>query len=512
VRNLSIGLNRYRSRLSKKAEVASSRPGHPLRIAWLIAVAGLLLGLFISGQGSRLDGAAIAMLGLAPLMWVLEKRMFPGLLIGPISIMYLYHLLGYSIGPMWQSHVIGRLNGIEEYMIPAQWGGILGLIVVAIVFPIVFPWAERQFAPRGSAEKAENRDLNWKIYAILLTAVVCFNLGYGFVSGAGNRLGGLSRGSLESSSLFSALNPLQNPLFFFLGYLAGRYHGKWWVFWLVAFSSFTAFYLLEGSRSAVALAGMASSIGFVWAGTSMRKVLLVGLAALVVFIPLAGIILNYRNSVQATGTQLGPRVQVLLETASSFNRSQIGSLADSTEAFARSVTAQAVDRVFLLTSYGVPFVGLQGIEGAIYAFTPQIINPNRPDLNDGNQLAILYGNARPGTTGSYMPTVGDGYRRGGWLGVALLYVWITIIFAGITALCWTRRDRPEWMGMFIFLGFQAAQMWSTTMLSSFYLLLWMIPRSLIVFVVLGWVGRRMAEVHLKMVQRRSINFHGELTN
>ena len=483
-------LNSYVSGPVRKSKIYISRQ-------WFIALAGVVLGAAVTQTGARIDGAAIAVLGFAPLMWSLERQCFPGLLIGPLKLVYLYHALGYGIGLMWQFHIIGRLNGIEEFLIPAQWGAVLGLITIAVVFPIMFSGAERRLAPKHGCPTAGFRDANWKIYVLLLVLVVGFSLGYGFFSGAANRLGGL-QGTLASSSLVSALSPLQYPLFFFLGYLAARHRGKWQVFWLVALLAYSTFYLLDGGRQASALAAMSSGIGWVWGGTSMRKVLLIGLLALIGYVPLAGIILNYRDNLQVAGTQFEPRVQALIAATREFGQFQSRSLADSTEAFVRGVTVFSVDRVFLLSSYDMPFVGLEGIENAIYALTPQIINPNRPDLNDGNRLVIMYGGAPYGSTGSYMPTVGDGYRRGGWLGVVLLYTWITLIFAVITAICWTRRDRPEWMGMFIFLVFQASQIWSTTMLSSFYFLLWVIPRSLIVFGVLGWIGRRLTEVSTRL--------------
>lgn len=466
--------------------------------SWFIAIAGIVLGVVVTQTGARIDGAAIAVLGFAPLMRALERKCFPGLLIGPFSFMFLYHALGYGLGLMWQLHIIGKLNGIEEYLIPAQWGSVLGLITIAVVFPIMFRWSESRLAPKDNNHISRIRELNWETYALLLILVVGFSLGYGFFTGAANRLGGLQGTSLRSSSLVSALNPLQYPLFFFLGHLAARYRGKWIVIWLVGYIAYSSFFLLDGGRQTSALAALSSGVGWVWGGTSTRKVLFVGLLTLIGFVPLAGIILNYRNNVQGMGTQLGPRVEALIDAVRDFGQFQGRSLADSTEAFVRGVTVFSVDRVFLVMSSGVPFVGLEGIENVLYAFTPQIINPNRPELLDGNRLVIMYGGAPPGSTGSYMPTVGDGYRRGGWAGVVLLYAWNTLIFAVIMGICWTRRDQPEWMGIFIFLIFQAAHVWSTTMLSSFYLLLWGIPRSLIVFVVLGWIGRRLTEVSNKM--------------
>ncbi len=43
------------------------------------------------------------------------------------------------------------------------------------------------------------------------------------------------------------------------------------------------------------------------------------------------------------------------------------------------------------------------------------------------------------------------------------------------------------MAMFVFLTFQSPGMWSTTLLSNFYFLLWFVPRNLAVFWLLRWI-------------------------
>ena len=95
---------------------------------WWIAAVGVIAGILLSTVGWKVDGPAIAVLALAPLMLAIDRRLFPGLLIGPISFMYLYQGLGYGLGPLWQIHVIGYLQAIEEGFVPAQWGAVVGLI------------------------------------------------------------------------------------------------------------------------------------------------------------------------------------------------------------------------------------------------------------------------------------------------------------------------------------------------------------------------------------------------
>ena len=194
----------------------------------------------------------------------------------------------------------------------------------------------------------------------------------------------------------------------------------------------------------------------------------------------------------------------MLSAAGQFGQEEAGALADISRAFLRGVTANSVDAVFLLTPERIPFAGLMGIENVVFSLVPTVIWPARPALLDGNELAILYGTARPGTTGSYMPAVGDGYRRGGWPGVALIYTFNALIYAAVLALCWTRKAKREWMIMLIWLSYYASSIWSATLLGSFYVALWIFPRQFIVFWGLRWLQDLLSFFSMKRKSSRRL--------
>ena len=464
------------------------------RVGWLIALTGLVLGVFLSELDLPVDAGAVAVLGFAPLIVAMERRYFPGLLIGPILLMYLYHVLGYGLGPMWQLHVNGWMfNLYTEGLVQAQWGGVIGLLTFALVFPFVFNRVSRWTQPKDVAPASDQP--KWAFYTLLLLALVGAGIIYGFRTGAYNRLGGLTSG-IGQDSLMSVVNPLHYALFFFLGYFATRPGLRWKTIWVTTFIAYSIFHFLDGGRGAAAFAMIFSGIGLVWGGVPRRAVLLAGLGGFLLIVPISGIVLEYRGQTSNAGTDLEMRMERIISATEESSDTRSDSLASATAAFTRGVTVAFVDRVFLLTPSVIPFAGLDGLENAIYAITPSIINPNRPDLNDGNLLAIQYGAISP--RGNYMPAVGDGYRRGGWLGVALLYAFITTIFASAWAVTWQRIHKREWLAMFMFLIFQSGGFWSTTGLGALVLVLWTFPRTFLTF----WLISRAQDILVELTALR----------
>jgi hypothetical protein len=456
--------------------------------AWWICGAGITIGSILSFSERSVEGAGVAILSMAPLMLLLNMRLFPGFPIGPLTFMYLYHALGYAVGPLWQLYAFGYLDRLSPAgFVPAQWGGVLGLFMIALFFPRAFAWAEQAFAPGDKKAALEREPAKWANYALILIIAVFGSIAFGFITGAGNRLGGLTA-TIVASSLFSLTRPLQYPLFFFLGFQASQRKRSWLLIWLATWLMYSAFYFLDGGRGAAGYALIFSGIGFIYGGVSLRRVMILGLLVAIPFVPLSQIVLDYRNQVSGrVGTSIDARVDAFSSSLDQFGERQTDDPYTSTAAFARGITAGFVDGVFLLTPRVIPFAGFADIELIPYALTPKLINPNRPDLNDGNRLAIMYGRALPETTGSYMPTVGDGYRRFGWPGVAGLYALASVVFAIPLAISWSRRGQRHWMAFFIFLIFQSGSIWSVTLITLGTMALWIFLRAWIIVWLPAWI-------------------------
>jgi hypothetical protein len=438
-----------------------------------------------------IEGAAIAIICLLPIYYFIDRRLFKGFLIGPLLFSYMFHAFGYALGPLWQIYIINRLDPIASGFYPAQWGGFLGLLTLILTFPYFFHLGQKWLGFRKSPASPPNQSIpksNWTGYSIILLVAATSTILLGFLSGVANRLGGEFI-SLPLASIVSAFANVSYVAFFFLGYAAARYRGIWWLLWVVSLLFFSIFYFLDGGRGAPVYAAIFSAMGMVWGGYLVRRIILIGLLSLLIFIPFVGVVELYRDRFAdlPSTVSFDRRISGFSQAIEQFSMQQTGSIAHATEAFARALTARTVDRIFLLVPRYIPYAGLEGLDRIYYAFVPAILQPNRPVLLDGNDLAIRFGAATPNTTGSYTPTVGDGYRRGGWVGVVLLYGFTALIYGFSSAYFWERRDQRVGMAMFVFLTFQSPGIWSTTLLSNFYFLLWLVPRNFFVFWFLRFI-------------------------
>lgn len=455
---------------------------------WFVVLLGIICGVVLFLSDYPLEGGAVAVLSFAPLFYSLDRRIFKGFLIGPLLFAYIFHAFGYSLGPVWQLYVVRRLEPITQGFYPAQWGSVLGLFTLAVTFPYFFRLGQKWFKPRNLSRENGKDQASWQGYSMILLLTGTLTILFGFLSGVTNRLAG-SQISILLASLVNAFSYVIFITFFFLGYLAVKRGYIWWLVWFFSFALFSLFSFLDGGRGAPIYAAIFSAAGWVWAGLPPRRLVGIGFLAVFLFVPFVGVVELYRDRFAdlPSRVSLDRRVAGLGQALEQFNIKGNESIGGATEAFARALTARTVDRIFLLTPHYISYVKFEGLENILYAVVPKIINSERPILLDGNEIAIKYGAANPNSTGAYTPTVGDGYRRGGWIGVALLYAFTALIIGTLSAICWERRSDRTWMAMFIFILFQSTGVWSATLLSNFYFLLWLFPRNLLVFFLLRWI-------------------------
>ena len=104
---------------------AAGRAPADLMPYWLLAFSGVLVGIILDYLGFRIQGGAVPILAICPLFLALDRELFPGLLLGPLSFTYLFHLLGYGLGPLWQVQVLGGFQETEAGFVPlngaASW-------------------------------------------------------------------------------------------------------------------------------------------------------------------------------------------------------------------------------------------------------------------------------------------------------------------------------------------------------------------------------------------------------
>lgn len=463
----------------------NSRPSQlAVFLAWWVAGLAIFIGIWAGELGFPLDGGSLAVLGLGPLMIALDRRWFPMLFLGPVSFMYAIHALGYAVGPLLQLHVVGSVRFDEAGFVRAQWGAVAGLWTFVLLFHLTSGSLRRHLAPRRKIEISVGEGADrWPRYVLVMTALVFLSMFYAARSGA---LGGVeaAQGKQGILTVFNIVAPLTYPMFFFQAYMSRRRGNGWTLLWLAAIVAYSMYWGLLGGRGAIAFAAIFSALGWTSAGGPARRVVLLGLVGMLIFVPLAAVMEGYRVYVQqgTSDTDIRSRIDIFVRVTEGFTQ-LAQTPADVAEPFSRGVTARFVDQVFVLTPSVIPYTGLEGIENVVYIFTPKVILPNRPNLEEGNELAIKYG-AMHAVTGWYMPTVGAGYTRAGWLGVILLYAANTVIFAAALALAWTRRARWEWMTLLVALTLKIPDMWAATLTSTFYFSLSVLPRMILTFLAI----------------------------
>jgi len=470
--------------------MSSPKKASLLNLALFIATAGLSLGILLTVLNMPLEGGAIAVLGFSLLYVYLDRKHTPGLLIGPSIFLYFYHALGYSIGPLAQRYILHSEAFIEEGMVLAQWGAVLGLTTYALVYPKVFRAAAYRLSKGKDARpNASPAGSKWEGYTGLLLMISVLILFYGYVSGGSRRIGGLNTdASTLTQTLISSFWHAQIIVFFFLGFLAVKRRRRWIALAAFAYVAYAGFQTLEGSRGPLLTSMLMLVIGAVWAGLSVRKALLaLGLSAFIL-IPLAGVVDFYRSYTAGSQYEEGflKRILAFSQARVDLKAAVEGGKKYANEAFIYAISAITADRVMVMTPDVIPYAGLENLDALLYIYIPAVIAPNRPEIADGNLIAAIYG-VGEGTkrTYFYIPSVGEGYRRFGWVGIPLMYGLSGIIFGAAVAICWVKGQRREWAAMLVFLVIQAPSVWGFTLNYMFYFALSYVPKYYIYFAVLS---------------------------
>lgn len=466
----------------------------PLR-AIFIAVGGILLGAVCSLAGLDIEGGAIAILSVGPLFISLDRRLTPELLFGPLVFLYVYHAAAYALGPLGQRYLANLGEGYDPRgFVLAQWGAVLGLTVYAFVYSWAFSFIFPRFSPRDEMGQRFD-EASFDGYALILLLVSIALITVGYMSGA-SRLSedavNLAPGPVTAILSFQYIYRI---VFVFLGWSAARRGGRWMALWAIAFIAYSAFQVLEGSRGEGPIAAVLSAIGFVLGGFSRRRVLVGLICMFIAVVPLLNTVTLYRmfySHLYSTGV-IG-RVGALVAAATDFNwmgqRGEVGVL----DVLFDGVTAPAVDRVMIWTPDSIPYIGFEGLDAIIYVWAPLALYPDRPSLNDGNNAAAEYGvgfkdgiGPTGGRTFTYMPAVGEGYRRFGWPGIPVFYAVGGAIFGAMAGLTWAKRNRREWMAMMAWVLLNAQMPMGLTPVAGSYIVAVLVPRYFVLFLLLRWV-------------------------
>ncbi len=473
---------------------------------WWIVLSGILLGILLSMVGFRLEGGALAVLAFAPLYLSFDRKLKPDLFFGPGLMVYLYHVLGYALGPLAQRYIIGSEKFIEEGFVPAQWGAVIGLCTFALIFPKVFQSGSHRRGNKNYGNFQKNSagpfcftDIDWKRFTLVLLGWTVFIVVVGFVTGAYRRLGNPVQASIGLQSLVAMFIQSRVVVWFFLGYAAIRFGRKWARLWFVFFLTYSAYSFLDGSRGWVAYAMLYSTGGAAVAGYSRKKLLYIVIAFVVIFAPFASIVSNYRIFYREDIYSFSDRIHYFGIAINYFSGNNLRSI-DWLDTILDQSTAHTVDLIFLFTPSVIPYSGFDKLERIPYIFVPRILLPNQPKLETGGEIAFFYqvvnnpamaNDPRQGA-GNYTPTVGDGYRRFGWIGIPVLYALQAVIFGFLLRWTWEKKERIDRLAMALWLLWTMTGVWSMPLLDLFYTVGWTIPKYFFFFWFLNWISNRFA--------------------
>ena len=172
--------------------------------------------------------------------------------------------------------------------------------------------------------------------------------------------------------------------------------------------------------------------GLVWGGVPKKKITKYILLFLFLFIPLAGMIDIYRSTTTSSNYNEGfiKRFTTLTESLSK-NDVNNGTSNLIIAPFIYAVSVHTADVVFKKTPSNIPYAGFDNIFASLYGFIPSFFKVIRPDIEDGSYIAAQYGIGfgKGSKSWEYTPSVAEGYRRFGWVGIFIIYAISGILFS-----------------------------------------------------------------------------------
>jgi hypothetical protein len=418
----------------------------------------------------------------------------PGWLIGAGTFFCFHHLGAYVVSPLGQVWTQGFVNRryIEGFEM-AQWGAALGLATWSVVYPWVFRASFPTGAREGTAQTTSatpTRTLY--IYTILATIIsviiwVCLDrLGMSKIEA------GRAQVSQMNASLVLGFQFITYVTCSLLAYFAFRSRA-WLALWSLSVGAFVTWHLLDGSRAPVIMAACFSACGFYYAGMRLRTVALSASTVAILLVPTFSVVRIYRDANIGAGQSVLDRMHGFQEAITYFAATSGDTDGGASSVFFDRLSPDPVDYIFLKTPQEIPYAGLSGMSRVLYMFVPQTLLPDRPDLIDGNEVAIEYGAGRAGSTGNSLSVVADGYRRFGWPGIVMLYALIAACAAFVSAKAWGHRNRLEWLSsLIVLLVCLNGENTLSTLVSTFYYVIWIFPKYFLFFLALRIVSELFA--------------------
>lgn len=453
-------------------------------ISFISIILAIFICIFLCFFEMYFEASAIFIISLAPTFYFLDTFFLPKFFIGPHLYLYLYHLLGYSIGPLAQRYLLEFEAFDQNGMVKAQFGCILGLATYIIISIIILNFFKKKSITK---DKISNIKLTEYInYTFILFFSTLFIILFSYFSGGIRRIGmdDVQEVSNSTHSIISAFINIQYILFFFLGYISFIKKGKWLYFSIIFYLLFALFYAIEGNRGQMVFAFLFLISGLVWGGVPKKKITKYILLFLFLFIPLAGMIDIYRSTTTSSNYNEGfiKRFTTLTESLSK-NDVNNGTSNLIIAPFIYAVSVHTADVVFKKTPSNIPYAGFDNIFASLYGFIPSFFKVIRPDIEDGSYIAAQYGIGfgKGSKSWEYTPSVAEGYRRFGWVGIFIIYAISGILFSTLFGIFYNKKNSYFTNSILMLLFLSVPGVWSFTFNYLFFYFLFVLTRYFILF-------------------------------
>lgn len=447
---------------------------------------GLLLIVFMNFFEMQFESNVIFIILLAPIFYFLDIYFLPKFYIGPNLYLYLYHLLGYSLGPVTQKYILNFIAFDPSGMIKAQYGCIIGLLTYIFVSFLIYNYFKRRKTINHNV-KIENIS-NFINYTYIIFLITLFIILFSYFSGGIRRIGeDIEEVSNSTHSIIIAFINIQYILFFFLGYISFIKKGNWLFFSIIIYLLFALFYAIEGNRGQMVFGFIFLISGLVWAGFPKLKITKYIIIFIFLFIPLAGMIDIYRSTTTSSNYNEGfiKRFTTLTESLSK-NDVNNGTSNLIIAPFVYAVSVHTADEVFKKTPNNIPFAGFDNFYASLYGFIPNFFNISRPDIEDGSFIAAKYGIGfgKGSKSWEYTPSVAEGYRRFGWVGIIILYAISAFLFSTLLGYFFYSKNNYYNISIILLLFLSIPGVWSFTFNYLFYYFIFVLTRYIFLFYLL----------------------------
>jgi hypothetical protein len=365
--------------------------------------------------------------------YYLERNLLDRVLLPPFSILTFWAAISSGFGV---ALIIYARNGeFDSSLMKVQVASLIAMPIGWCFYRVGFGRIPNMHFPeqRGAFERDVVRPLVWVGWFFLLFTVFrtivmlqSGNLDRGESSGSA-----MGQGHFGYWTYFNAFPRFNNMCFFLVPLMWRSTPGFGRILMLGLLGIYFLIVLVSGARGILIYPMIFIAVGlYFFRALHAVKLDLIGVASLVVLLPLIVFIDAFRNTdaYRATSTgDIAGRLAAFDDALErlSWQQSQTGGR-EGFSTLGKALLGRSDAIIYQLADEGVPHAWFNNFDAIPYTFVPSFMMRNKPILIDSNIIYWNYLGEMDGT-GRGMSVEADAYRRFGWLGVPVViafYFWL----------------------------------------------------------------------------------------